>query len=162
MEEQKDAPHFRLPRTAQNDPVLEEALDKDPFRYLFPNALLRSGVAGFGTPAAERIIEGVSYGGQCKNGLICPVYRSTTGVGRTWYTSAGEYGRIFYHLASGERERAKKLIDAQLRYNVTTEYYQGERYDDHNAYVVPWMPNASANGRLLMVLFDYYGSRSLS
>jgi hypothetical protein len=53
------------------------------------------------------------------------------------------------------------LLDALLKYNVTTEYCQCERYDDHDAYIAPWMPNASANGRVLDMLFDYYGKKSL-
>ena len=55
----------------------------------------------------------------------------------------------------------KKLIDSLLQYNVTTEYYQCERYDDHDAYISQWMPNASANGRVLDMLFDYYGKRKI-
>jgi hypothetical protein len=39
--------------------------------------------------------------------------------------------------------------------------YQCERYDDHNAYMAPWMPNASANGRVLDMLFDCFGSKEI-
>ena len=57
-------------------------------------------------------------------------------------------------------EEQKKLMDALLSYNVTSEFYQAERIDDHDAYIAPWMPNASANGRLLQMLFIYYGAKA--
>ena len=66
-----------------------------------------------------------------------------------------------YYKKSGNLKECKKLIDALLKYNVTTEYYQGERYDDHDAYITPWIPNASGNGRLMYMLFDYYGSKEI-
>jgi hypothetical protein len=67
-----------------------------------------------------------------------------------------EHSRYTYYKHAGNRAECKKLLEALLRYNVTTEYYQCERYDDHDAYIAPWMPNASANGRLLMMLTDWY------
>ena len=90
------------------------------------------------------------------------MYRSATGTGRTWYTTWAEHVRYTYYKRSGNRQKCKELIDALLKYNVTTEYYQCERYDDHDAYMAPWMPNASANGRVLDMLFDYYGKRHVA
>ena len=107
------------------------------------------------------MIHTYSHGGQAKNGLIYPTYRSVTGTGRTWYTTWSEHSRYTYYKHAGNRAECKKLLEALLRYNVTTEYYQCERYDDHDAYIAPWMPNASANGRVLDMLFDYYGKRAL-
>ena len=159
--DQKDSKFLYLPRDPKNDPATEEALNKDPFGYMFPNEALSVGLAGYGSENAEKIIHTYSYGGQEKNGLIYPTYRSTAGIGRTWYTTWAEHSRYVYYKKSGNRDGCKKLIDALLKYNVSTEYYQCERYDDHDAYTAPWMPNASANGRLLYMLFDYYGAKNL-
>ena len=159
-EEQVDSEFLYLPRDPKNDPEIEKELNQvDFFLYMFPNEALSLGLGGYGTKNAEKVIHTYSCGGQAKNGLIYPMYRSTSGVGRTWYTTWGEHDRYVYYKRSGNREECKKLIDALLKYNVTTEYYQCERYDDHDAFVAPWMPNASANGRLLDMLFDYYGKK---
>lgn len=158
---QKDSEFLYLPRDSKNNPEIEAALNQDPFYYMFPNEALAVGLAGYGTKNAEKVIYTYSYGGQTQNGLIYPVYRSVAGTGRTWYTTWAEHSRYIYYKFSGNREKCKELIDALLKYNVTTEFYQCERYDDHDAYIAPWMPNASANGRLLDMLFDYYGKRRL-
>ncbi len=157
--EQEKSEFLYLPRDPKNDPATEEALNKDPFYYMFPNEALAAGLAGYGTEVAEKILYTYSHSGQEKNGLIYPVYRSVGGTGRTWYTTWAEHSRYIYYKRAGDREGCRRLLDALLKYNVTTEYYQCERYDDHDAYTAPWMPNASANGRLLHMLFDYYGKR---
>lgn len=160
--EQKDSEFLYLPRDPKNTLEQDEIAFKDPFKYHFPNELLSVGIAGYGTENAEKLIKTYSQGGQARNGLIYPVYRSTTGVGRTWYTTWSEHSRYTYYKRSGSLAKCKELLDALLKYNVTTEYYQPERYDDHNAYIAPWLPNASANGRVLQMLFDYYGSKKLN
>lgn len=160
-EEQKDSDILWLPRDPKNDPETEKELIKDNFTYMFPNSVLAEGLAGYNTATAEKIIRTYSDNGQSKNGLIYPVYQSTTGVGRTWYTTWAEHDRFIYYKACENQAEMKKLLDALLKYNVTTEYYQGERYDDHDGYTVPWMPNASANGRVLQMLFDVYGTQKL-
>ena len=158
-DEQRDSEFLYIPRDPKNIPEIEAELNKDPFCYMFPNDLLSVGGAGYGTPDAEKLIYTYTCGGQSKNGLIQPCYRSTTGMGRTWYTTWSEIRRFEYYVKSGNRTEQKKIIDALLKYNVTTEYLQPERIDDHNAYIAPWMPNASGNGRLLQMLFFYYGKK---
>lgn len=46
---------------------------------------------------------------------------------------------------------------AQMKWGMSKEYYMLERYADNDPYWTPWMPNASANGRMLMMLADYFG-----
>ena len=53
-------------------------------------------------------------------------------------------------------EKAKEIIDAQLRYAMSDEYYFAERIDAKDPYFVPWSPNASATGRMLITLSNYY------
>lgn len=156
-QEQKDSDKLWLPRDPKNNAETENELQKDNFTYMFPNSVLAEGLAGYNTATAEKIIRAYSDNGQSKNGLIYPVYQSTTGVGRTWYTTWAEHDRFIYYKACKNQAEMKKLLDSLLKYNVTSEYYQGERYDDHDGYTVPWMPNASANGRVLQMLFDVYG-----
>lgn len=158
-ENQQDSEFLYLPRDPKNIPEIEAELNKDPFAYVYPYTLLESGVAGYGTPDAEKLRYTYSHGGQSRNGLIWPCYRSTVGTGRTWYTTSAELHLFNYYEKYGNRAEQKKLIDALLKYNVTTEYLQPERMDDHNAYIAPWMPNASGNGRLLQMLFLYYGKK---
>ena len=159
--EQKDSCYLFLPRDPKNTVEEEKEIFKDAFVYHGPNEVLSVGLAGYATENAQKLIATYSGGNQSKNGFVYPVYRSTTGVGRTWYTTWAERERYTYYARSGDRKNCKKIIDAILKYNVTTEYYQSERYDDHNAYVAPWMPNASANGRVLQMLFDYYGKKKI-
>lgn len=161
-EAQKDNEFLYLPRDPKNNPELEAGLNKDPFLYMFPNEALALGLAGYGTPEAEKLIYTYSYGGQSRNGLLYPTYHSTTGAGRTWYTTWAEHSRFTYYKRSQNWEQCKTLVEALLKYNVTAEYCQCERYDDHDAYTAPWMPNASANGRVLDMLFDCYGKKEIS
>ena len=149
-----------VPRDPKNDP-LQEGHGGDFFGYSIPYHLLAAGVAGFGTKEGELVMKTYTENGQSKNGLIYPVYRSTTGTGRAWYTSCGEFMAFSYYQESGNKKKQKELLEGQLKYNVTNEYYQAERYDDHNAYIAPWLPNASANGRLLLMLFGYHGAKNL-
>ena len=157
---QKGSGKLFVPRDPKND-VFEEDYSVDFFGYSIPYHLLAAGVAGYGTENAELIIKTYTENGQSKNGLIYPVYRSTSGAGRSWYTSWGEFLLFSYYKECGNKEKQKQLLEGQLKYNVTNEYYQAERYDDHDAYNAPWLPNASANGRLLLMLFSYYGVRKL-
>jgi hypothetical protein len=53
----------------------------------------------------------------------------------------------------------KEILDAQLKYIMTPEYYMMERYDETNPFYTPWLPNASANGRTMLMILDYYGSK---
>ena len=160
--EQRDSQFLYLPRDPKNIPEIEAELNKDPFGYVYPYVILEVGAAGYGTSDAEKLLHTYSHGGQSKNCLIWPCYRSTTGTGRTWYTTSAELHLFRYYEKIGNKTEQKKLIDALLKYNVTTEYLQPERIDDHNAYIAPWMPNASGNGRLLQMLFAYYGAKKIN
>ena len=57
---------------------------------------------------------------------------------------------------SADEIKAKEVLDAQLRYAMTEEYYFCERIDANDPYYVPWSPNASATGRTLIMLSKYY------
>lgn len=48
-------------------------------------------------------------------------------------------------------------LDARMRNGMTAEWTMQERYADSDPSFCPGQPNASANGRLLMMLMDIYG-----
>lgn len=78
------------------------------------------------------------------------------GVVRIWYTTAREYYWFLCFLRLGEKERALEILDATLRYSMSPEYAMLERYHERDPFYAPWSPNASANGRLLLMLLAYY------
>ena len=71
-----------------------------------------------------------------------------------WYTSIPDYYWFKAWLALGDRKQAEDIVNSQIRYSMTDEYYMIERYADNDPYFVPWSPNASANGRTLLMLLD--------
>lgn len=85
--------------------------------------------------------------------------RSDPWAGHTWYTSLPDYCWFEHWMRSGDVVKAQEALTAQLRFGLTREYYALERYADNDPYYAPWMPNASANGRLIMMLCDLYGEK---
>jgi len=78
------------------------------------------------------------------------------GNNNIWYVSFPDLYWFEIWMQYGYREKAKEIIDAQLRYAMTSEYYFVERIDTKDPYYVPWSPNASATGRTLIMLSKYY------
>ena len=116
---------------------------------------------------AERIINYYTRRGFIKGGLydklpdkvapgVYPYYLDETGRCLIWYVTAHEYGWFKYFMRHGMKERCKEIIDDTIKYGMTKDYYMVERYNERDPYVGPWMPNASANGRLINMLLDYY------
>lgn len=78
------------------------------------------------------------------------------GNNNIWYLSFPDIYWFEIWMQYGYREKAKEIIDAQLRYAMSNEYYFAERIDAGDPYYVPWSPNASATGRTLIMLSKYY------
>lgn len=78
------------------------------------------------------------------------------GNNNIWYLSFPDIYWFEIWMQYGYREKAKQIIDAQLRYAMSEEYYFAERIDATDPYYVPWSPNASATGRMLIMLSKYY------
>ena len=74
-----------------------------------------------------------------------------------WYTSVGDSYWFKAYMKIGDRESARRTIESQIKYSMTDEYYMQERYCDNDPYYIPWSPNASASGRLILMLLEYYG-----
>lgn len=77
------------------------------------------------------------------------------GVVRLWYTTADDFYWFDTFCRLGRKEKAKEVIDSTLKYSITNEGMMVERYHPRNPYFAPWSPNASANGRLLLMLIKY-------
>lgn len=151
---------FKLPYDASNIEEKESELEKDYLclgkQHMVAN-ILQNGFAGYETETAKRIYATYYSESSQRNGLHHTCYASGTGIGKTWYTSFAEYTLYRYFGKCGNAKKQKEILDGQLKYGVSNEYYLCERYDDHDAFIAPWCPNASANGRLILMLFDYYG-----
>lgn len=78
------------------------------------------------------------------------------GKNSIWYLSFPDYYWFELWMQYGDRKKAKEVLDAQLRYCMTEEYYFLERLDTSDPYFLPWTPNASATGRTLIMLSKYY------
>lgn len=98
--------------------------------------------------------------GMYKNGLHNLMHATAGGpteMGYTWYVNYGDKYWFDHYMALGDRENAWAVLQGQLKYGMSQEYYMLERYSSSDRYFVPWMPNASANGRTIRMLCDYFG-----
>lgn len=129
-----------------------------------PGMLIRAKVIDPGSREAKLIENYYRNRGMMKNGLtgmmndglIFQGHNADPWAGHTWYTSFSDLYWFYNWLESGERDKAAETLEAQFQYGMSKEYYLLERYADNDPYWTPWMPNASANGRLLMMLTDFY------
>jgi len=136
-----------------------------PYHGDGPIALIRAGII----PAESRLFEQVEayfrHQGWMRNGLTALMtdslltqgYFADPWAGHTWYTSFSDYPWFMAWLERGERDKATQTLQAQLRYAMSSEYYMLERYADNDDTFCPWQPNASANGRTIMMLLEYFG-----
>lgn len=95
--------------------------------------------------------------GLMSDGLMRPSRPADPWAGHMWYLSSCDSRWFHAWLEQGNREKAFETIRASLRYGMSEEYYIPERIADNDPTWAPWQPNASANGRLLHMLMDYYG-----
>lgn len=94
--------------------------------------------------------------GLMNDGLLFQGHNADPWAGHTWYTSFSDIYWFYNWLEGGERDKAWETLSAQWKYGMSKEYYMLERFADNDPYWTPWMPNASANGRLLMMMADWF------
>ena len=82
---------------------------------------------------------------------------NAAGKSVVWYVSTAEFAFYRYFKRHGMLERCEEIIRDNIRYAMTDEYYMIERFHEDQPYFIPWSPNASANGRLIYMLLDFYG-----
>ncbi len=99
-----------------------------------------------------------------KNGLhglmncgLLPGHQWDPWAGHVWYTGFVDQSWFDVFMAQGRKKEAEETLNAQLTYSMTREYSVCERYCDSDPYFVPWLPNASGNGRIINMLLDFYG-----
>lgn len=73
-----------------------------------------------------------------------------------WYVSTAETSLYYYFKRHGMLARCEEIIRDMIQFAMTDEYYMIERFHEDNPWFIPWSPNASANGRLISILLDYY------
>ncbi len=147
-----------IPLDARNDPEIERAIEGASFqRSLYEYFIIAIGLAGYGTPTAEKMIERC-YKAECaERGLTLGSKQSGVRQETRYYGSLTDAEMYYYYRRLGENEKAREILEAQLTYLMSKEYYMGERYDKYDPYYFPWSPNGSASGRTLLMLCDYYG-----
>ncbi len=149
-----------IPLDARNDPEIEKAIEEQSFQHaLYDYGLLSIGLAGCGTPLAEKIIELCYKAENAERGLTMGSKQSGVRSPTRYYGSLTDSVMYCYYRRTGRDDKAKEILDAQLKYMMSEEYYMGERYDKCDPYYFPWSPNASASGRTVLMLFDFYGCK---
>ncbi|MCE5259161.1 MAG: hypothetical protein LLG44_08905 [Chloroflexi bacterium] len=132
-----------------------------------PSNLIRAGIIEPNSALFGRLERFWRRLGWMQHGLTDPMteclmtqgYFADPWAGYTWYVSSSDLQWFKGWLARGEREKAAETLYAQMRYGMSKEYYMLERYAANDPTFCPWQPNASANGRLIEMLFDFYGER---
>lgn len=71
-----------------------------------------------------------------------------------WYVCGQEYGWFKCMLHHGDLDRARELVNDNIYYAMSEDYYMLERYHQKSVWYAPWSPNASCNGRVITMLLD--------
>ncbi len=99
--------------------------------------------------------------GYIENGLHATMHASgaynNPWSGYTKYTSTADSHWFYHYMAINDKKMAWETLKGQMKYGMTKEFYMLERYASNDPYYVPWLPNASANGRLIRMLCCWFG-----
>ena len=153
--QQKASDKIYLPHDAKNDPELEKELNKAYISISLKIAnYLYQGFGGYGSETQKKVFKAHFPKKTNRNGLYSSVYHSTSGAGQTWYITFTEYTLYRYFGLLGDKKEQKRIFNAIMKYALTNEYYLSERYDPYKGTIASWLPNASANGRVLMMILD--------
>lgn len=99
--------------------------------------------------------------GLMNDGRLRPQKDWDAWAGHTWYLSTCDSRWYYTWMKQGKREKALTTIEATVKYGMSPEYQMIERYADNDPCYLPYQPNASANGRLLMMLCDFFGEETV-
>ena len=122
----------------------------------------------FAPSEAERIIRYRTRRNVVRGGLYNRMPDKAKSVGSTiynlneegrcdvWYVSAHEYYWFLYFMKHGNITRCAEILRDNELYGMTDEYYMLERYKESDPYFTPWMPNASANGRTIIMMLEFF------
>lgn len=158
--EQKDSEYFILPLDAGNNQEVEKNMRKTILAGGVSNEyrLISAGIGGYDSEPVRKLLKyRLETQRYFENGMVLPFDKSgVSNTGRRWYGNWLESKLYWYYRKIGKDNEAKELLDAQILYNMTPEYYMSERYDDCDPWYMPWCPNCSANGRTILMLCDWY------
>ena len=135
-----------------------------------PVGLIRAGIIEPRSEIFERVEKYFQNHGWMQNGLSGLMtdgllswggFMSDPWAGHTWYVNTGDSCWFYAYLARGERTKAARTLRAQFLYAMTPEYYMQERFADNDPTFCPWQPNASANGRTIRMILDFYGEEGV-
>lgn len=103
------------------------------------------------------IIESLKADGSVHEGLYSRMpdhyrRRDEDGVVREWYTTLDEFYWFDAFAQLGMWEKCAEVVESTCKYAMTDEFYMTERFHENDPWFVPWSPNASASGRLLIML----------
>ncbi|MBO5370371.1 MAG: hypothetical protein J6B23_06825 [Clostridia bacterium] len=154
----KDPEEFMIGCSAGDvvtDPLIDNVVLGNAFK------LARYGVVSYDDDMYRKIINYYNNRNIPQNGLhalmhACGTYNNPW-IGYVYYTTTGDEFWFWYYMATGDRQKAWETLKGQLKYSMTKEYYCIERYATNDPYYVPWSPNASANGRIIEMLCDWFG-----
>lgn len=159
-EAQKDSDILILPIDASGNQEIEDIVRTQTVAdgIFHEIALISAGIGGYDTEPVRKIMKHrFEIKGCWENGMVMPFEKSdASNKGRRWYGNWMESKLYWYFRKIGQDEKAKELLDAQLKYMMTNEFYMAERYDDCDPWYLPWCPNCSANGRTILMLCDWY------
>ena len=161
VEAWKDSEELHFPEDARMKAEIEEEMKKGVLSDHTDLWILNLGLLGWDTEAAKKVLHThLVVENQYENGTVCPFAPSDASKnGRKWYGSWTDMELYYYCRRTGNDTMAKEILDAQINYHMTNEFYMMERYDDSNPYYTPWCPNCSANGRTISMLCDWYVER---
>ena len=74
-----------------------------------------------------------------------------------YYVCSHEYQWFLYFMRNGKRDLAERILVTNQKVAMSKEYYMIERYHRDDPWFAPWSPNASSNGRTIIMLTDFYG-----
>lgn len=166
VEEAKDSDEIKIPlNPTKNDEV--EA------RYsFFPSVDVLIAALNPETEVCEKIINYSAKRGAKRGGLYArmPVKDQSLGgeVQTTidtsenqyiWYVCAGEINWFKFWFNDGQIDKCREIVEDILNYVMSEEYYMVERYHQRNVWYAPWSPNASCNGRMIIMMTMLYGDK---
>lgn len=110
-------------------------------RYYERRGFIRGGLY-FRMPDIDPTIPGASY------------RADENGRSYIWYVCQREYEWFKNFIYHGDIKRCKEILKDNLKYAMSDEYYMLERFHVRDPWYSPWSPNASANGRMLIMLLE--------
>lgn len=143
---------------------------KDTLRYCYYICgaiyLFYSGVIPYNSRMFEQMENYFNEHGMFEKGLAGRMTnaddRNFGLYGDVFYTTQGEIIWLQAWKQRNETNTKKyhEMMEAVLKYCITSEYIVSERYCSTDPWYSPWQPNASGSGRIINIILNYYGEKT--